>query len=198
MKRFETVDDFLDAQTHWAGELRRLREILLSCGLEETVKWGGPCYTAGGQNVVGIGGFQSYFGLWFFQGALLDDPAGVLMNAQPGRTRALRQWRMTAAEEIDETTLRSYVEETVAKLAAGQVIRPRRRKTAELPQVLADALGADPEAGAAFARLTPGRQREYADYVGGAKREETRRRRLDRVLPMIVAGQGLNDRYRGG
>jgi uncharacterized protein YdeI (YjbR/CyaY-like superfamily) len=94
MKRANSVDEYIADAGTWKNELKRLREILRSTELKEEVKWGGPCYTCDGKNVVGIAGFKSYFGLWFHQGALLKDPKKVLMNAQEGKTKAMRQWRM--------------------------------------------------------------------------------------------------------
>ncbi len=92
-KRHKTVDDYIEAAEPWQDELIRLRKILRSTDLEETVKWGAPCYTHDGKNVVGMASFKSYVGLWFHQGALLGDKKKVLINAQEGKTKALRQWR---------------------------------------------------------------------------------------------------------
>lgn len=114
MRRARSVDDYIDNAEHWQAELVRLREILKTTGLEETVKWGGPCYTWKGKNVVGIGGFKSYFGLWFFEGAGLEDKEEVLINAQPGKTKMLRQWRMTSADEIRPAVIKKYVKEAAA------------------------------------------------------------------------------------
>jgi hypothetical protein len=91
MKRAKSVDEYIADAGSWKSELKRLREILQSTELEEDVKWGGPCYTYNGKNVVGMTGFKSYFGLWFHQGALLKDQKNVLMNAQEGRTKALQK-----------------------------------------------------------------------------------------------------------
>lgn len=196
MKKTRSVEDYLNADGPWRAELRRLREIVTGCGLEETVKWGGPCYTLAGQNVVGLGAFKSYFGLWFFQGALLDDPDGVLVNAQEGKTRAMRQWRMTDAGDIRPAAIRRYVKAAAALAREGRKVAPVRRRL-QVPQELADALTRR-DAGAAFERLRPGQQREYAEHVASAKRAETKLRRIDKILPMILAGTGLNDRYRRG
>ena len=111
MKRYKTVDDYIDNNEMWPNELRRLREILLTTGLVEEVKWGAPCYTHNGKNIVGIGAFKAYFGLWFFKGAALKDEQKVLINAQPGKTKDLRQWRMTSAKEIKPAVIKRYVKE---------------------------------------------------------------------------------------
>jgi uncharacterized protein YdeI (YjbR/CyaY-like superfamily) len=113
MKRFKNVDDYIDQNELWPEELRRIREILLATSLTEEVKWGAPCYTHDGKNIVGVGAFKSYFGLWFFKGAGLEDKEGVLINAQPGKTKDLRQWRMTSASDIKPAVIKRYVKEAM-------------------------------------------------------------------------------------
>lgn len=196
MKRAKSVDDYLDSADHWQDELRALRDILLSTGLTEEVKWGAPCYTEQGKNVVGIGGFKSYFGLWFHQGALLDDKAGVLINAQEGKTKALRQWRMHSADDIDADLIGKYVAEARALVHAGKAIKPSAPRPLELPPELRAAFDENREAAKEFDRLRPGLKREYAEYIATAKRDDTKQRRIEKILPMIIAGVGLNDRYR--
>lgn len=192
----KTVDDYIAQADRWRDEIARLRAILLDVGLDETVKWGGHCYTLDGRNVVGIGAFKSCFGLWFVQGALLADPAKRLVNAQPGKTRAMRQWRMQSAADIRPRLVRQYASEAAELAARGREIRPRRRPAASLPPELEAALGADNAARTAFDKLTPGRRREFAEFIAGAKRAETRERRVARALPLIREGRGLNDPYR--
>ncbi len=196
MKRYQTVDDYIANAEHWQPELMRLREILQSTPLIETVKWGGPCYTHEGKMAVGIGGFKSYFGLWFFQGALLSDKESVLINAQEGKTKALRQWRFSSAKEIKARQIKAYVKEAIQLQNEGVEIKADRRQPLVIPPELKTALAADSDAQKAFAELTKGRQREYADYISGAKREQTKAKRLEKILPMITAGAGLNDKYR--
>ena len=196
MKRAKSPDDYYDGLTQWRDELNTLRVILKSTDLNEEIKWGGPCYTLDGRNVVGVGGFKSYFGLWFHQGALLNDEKKVLINAQEGKTRALRQWRMMSAKDIKPATIKRYLKEAMALAKEGKAIAPERGKKLVVPAVLSKALGADKTANAAFKKLTPGKQREYADYVAEAKQDATKARRVDKILPMISAGKGLNDKYR--
>ncbi|MDE0061345.1 MAG: DUF1801 domain-containing protein [Gammaproteobacteria bacterium] len=176
--------------------MERLRIILKECEVEETVKWGQPCYTHGGRNVAGIGAFKGFVSVWFFQGALLRDEHGVLVNAQEGKTKAMRQWRFQSVDEINEPLLRAYVKESVENQRQGREIKPQRKKPVEVPIELAEALAKHCDVGDRFNGLTPGKQREYAEYVAEAKREETRLRRLEKILPMIRAGFGLNDQYR--
>jgi len=95
MKRAKSVDEYVRDTAEWHDEIDTLRKILQSTTLIEEVKWGAPCYTHSSKNVVGLSAFKSYFGLWFHQGALLKDDQKVLLNAQEGRTKALRQWRIT-------------------------------------------------------------------------------------------------------
>lgn len=196
MKRSKTVDEYIKTSEQFRPELRTLRAILRKTELDETVKWGAPCYTWNGKNVVGLGSFKSYFGLWFFQGAQLKDRGKRLINAQEGRTKALRQWRFESADEIDADLIHAYVKEAIEVERSGRALKPVRAKTVELPPELATALKKKAKLRAAFDGLTPGRRREYAEYVASAKREATRASRLEKIVPLIEKGVGLNDKYR--
>lgn len=196
MKRYKTVDEYIDNEEKWGDELRQLRAILNSTELEETVKWGGPCYTFEGKNLVGLGAFKSHVALWFFQGALLADHDNVLVNAQDGKTKALRQWRMESKKEIKTRLIKAYIKEAILLQQQGEEIKPARGKPVVLPPELQKAFAADKKTRTHFASLTPGKQREYAEYIADAKRQETKLKRLEKILPMIQEGQGLNDKYR--
>lgn len=195
----EKVDAYIGKRPEWAATLEAARRILLDAGLDETVKWGAPAYTLDGRVVVGLGGFKNHCALWFHQGVHLSDPAKKLVNAGEGVTRGMRQWRLARGERPDLRLVRAYALEAVANQRAGRAIRPARRKAPpEPPEELAAALAADARLKAAFEGLTPGRRREYAEHIGGAKRESTRLARLERARPMILAGAGLHDRHRRG
>jgi uncharacterized protein YdeI (YjbR/CyaY-like superfamily) len=196
MKRHKTVDDYVASREIWQCEIKRLREILLSTDLAEEVKWGGPCYACDGQNLVGIGGFKSYFGLWFHQGALLQDKNKVLINAQEGTTKALRQWRMQSAKDIKPATIKAYAKEAIELTKAGKKIGPQKKKPIVVPPELKKAFAKNDKAKKAYAALRPGLQREYTDHVASAKREETKQKRIENILPMISTGKGLHDKYR--
>jgi len=196
MKRYKSVDDYIKGSEQWRDELAQLREILASTELTEEVKWGAPCYTFDGKNVVGIGGFKSYVGLWFHQGALLKDDKKVLINAQEGVTKALRQWRMCSSKDIKPAIIKRYVKEAIELVKDGKSIGPARKKPVVVPVELKKALQKSKVATKKFSELTPGKQREYADYVVMAKRDETKISRIKKILPMIRSGIGLNDRYR--
>jgi uncharacterized protein YdeI (YjbR/CyaY-like superfamily) len=196
MKRYKTVDDYIAASGQWSTELGKIRSILGGTDLTEEVKWGAPCYTFDGKNVVGMAGFKSYFGLWFHQGALLADDAKVLVNAQEGTTRALRQWRMQSGKDIKPAIIRRYVREAIQLVRDGKQIGPAKKKAPVLPPALKSALGKSKVAKTQFAKLTPGRQREYAEYIASAKRDDTKTSRLKKIMPMIRKGVGLNDKYR--
>ena len=196
MNKLKSVDDYLASVKAWRDELTMLRDLLRESGLEETIKWGAPCYVYNGQNVVGLSGFKSYFGLWFHQGALLADKDKVLINAQEGKTKGMRQWRMGSKSEIKPAQIKRYVKEAMALAKSDIKIAPARGKPVVVPAALEKALAANKKAAAAFADLTPGRKREYTDYVDEAMLEETKLRRIEKILPMIAAGKGLNDKYR--
>lgn len=196
MKRPNTVDEYIMKHPEWQALLMWLREIALAVGMEEGIKWGAPVYMVKGKNVAGMAAFTSYVSLWFFQGALLNDPHKLLVNAQEGKTKALRQLRFTSPEEIDREIVRAYLEEAARNQREGKAIKPQQGQPLVLPPELKDALGRDAEALRHFEVLPLYKRREYAEYIETAKREETRRNRLERILPMILKNTGLNDKYR--
>ena len=194
--RYRTVDDYVASRKLWQVEIKRLREILLSTELTEEVKWGGPCYTYNAQNVVGISGFKSYFGLWFHQGVLLEDKKNVLINAQEGTTKALRQWRMLSAKDIKPTIVKAYVKESISLVKQEKKTGPQKKKPIVVPPELKKSLTKNARARKGFDALRPGLKREYTDHVATAKREDTKQKRIAKILPMMAAGKGLHDKYR--
>ncbi len=196
MQRAKSVDEYIENANHWRAELEQLRAVVKKTRIIEEVKWGSPCYTYNNKNVVGIGAFKSYFGLWFHQGALLKDEASVLINAQEGKTKALRQWRMHDAKDIRPAIIKHYINEAIGLVEAGKEIKAERNKAIHVPAELQQAMRRYKGASAAFGLMRKGLQREYADYIAAAKRDETKQRRIDKILPMIAKGVGLNDKYR--
>ena len=197
MLRPKSVDEFIETRERWQKEVAKLREILLSMKLGEAIKWNFPCYMHDGKNVVGLGGFKSYFGLWFFEGASLSDTDRVLVNAQDGKTKALRQWRMLSAKEIKVRKIKAYVNEAieVSRLAIASVTRKPQNRSVEVPPELHAALKADRKAMEAFGKMTSAVQYECADYIAKAKRTETKIKRLAKMMPMIRRGVGPSDQY---
>lgn len=198
MQTYETVKDFIAVHSEREPELTLLRETILATGLKEQVKWGVPTYTLKNKNVVGIGDFKTYVGLWFHQGAFLKDEKNKLMNAQEGKTKGLRQWRFTDEAEIkaELETIREYLEEAIVNQEQGKEIEVERGKPVVIPNELKAALESNQEANELFNILTPGRKREFAEYITEAKREGTKQKRIEKIIPMILNGVGLNDKYR--
>ena len=196
MKRYESVDEYVAGQDQWKEAIVKLREIAVSTGMEETVKWGAPAYTVGGKIVVGLGSFKSYVGLWFWQGVFLKDEKKVLINAQEGVTKALRQWRFDSIDDIDAELVKAYMMEAIDNQKAGKEMKAEKKKGVDIPPKLATALKADGRLKEQFEAFTPYKQREYAEHIGGAKREETQDARLEKAIPMILGGIGLHDKYR--
>ncbi len=193
-----TVEAYLEKFDQWKPCLEYLRTMLLETGMEEKVKWGMPVYCLDNKNVAGIGAFASYVGIWFFQGALLEDPEKVLHNAQEGKTKAMRQWRFQSLEEIraNRHTLKQYLREAKKNQAEGREIRPVRTRSVALPKELKQALASDEALKKAFQAITPGKRREYAEHIASAKRADTRKKRLDKAISLILGGKGLNDKYK--
>ena len=191
------VDAYIKKHKQWQDALESLRKILLGCGLDETIKWGAPAYTWEDRLVVGLAAFKNHCALWFHQGVFLKDKQKQLVNAQDGRTRAMRQWRFVEDTRIDTQLVKAYVREAIANEQEGKKIKPEP-KTLVMPGELAQALQKNRPLQKAFAALTPGKQREYAEHIGSAKQEKTRKSRLEKATPMIIACVGLHDKYRQG
>lgn len=180
----------------WESEIGQLKDIIAQTELVETTKWGGIVYTLGNKNVIGIGGFKNYFTIWFYNGVFLSNPKNLLVNANEGVTKSLRQWRFASAGEIDKKLILSYVNEAIANERAGKSIKPEAKsKHFEVPEILQNAL-AENKLTEAFRKFTPGRQYEFVGYINDAKQEKTKLARIEKILVMIGDGIGLNDKYR--
>ena len=191
-----SVVDIIKEMEPWVDEVMLLRELALSVGMEETIKWGGPAYTINGKNVVGIAGFKNYACLWFYQGSFLSDPDKVLINAQEGRTKGLRQWRFTSMKEIKPAKVKKYMKEAVKNTKEGKKITPQKKAPLVIPELYQNAFKKNKGLKSAFEKFPPSHQREFVEYITEAKTEETRKRRLEKTIPMILAGKGYNDKYR--
>jgi len=188
------IDFYFDNAGQWQKETRQLRKLLLGCSLEETLKWGVPCYTSGGSNIVLIHTFKEYCALLFFKGALLKDPQGILVQ-QTKQVQAARQVRFTDVTQVVQqaAALRAYVYEAIEVEKAGLKVTLKKTEAYEVPEELQQQLKERPELAAAFRALTPGRQRAYLLYFSQAKQTKTRLSRIEKCTPQILVGKGLND-----
>ena len=192
----EKIEAFFEREHPYREGIGRLREIVLKTALKEELKWGAPVYTLNGKNVLGIMAFKHHFGIWFFNGVYLNDPLKVLQNAQEGKTKAMRHWKFTQNEDVEPSAVLAYVKEALENQQKGLEVKPERKKPIILPELLKTVLQSEMEIKQGFEGLTPGKQREYCDYINEAKQEKTKKSRLEKILPMIRNGKGLNDRYR--
>ena len=191
------LDAFFDASSQWQAEFVLLRELVLSCGLDETLKWGKPCYSLDGRNVVLLHGFKQYCALLFFKGALLKDTQKMLIQ-QTENVQAARQMRFTSVADIrrQRAVLKAYLVEAMALEKAGRKVVMKMAEAFERPPELAQALAQASALKTAFEALTPGRQRAYILHIAAAKQEKTRWSRVERCTPAILADKGLNEKAR--
>ena len=174
--------------------MKKLRGLLLGCGLTEELKWGKPCYMFAGTNIIVMAGFKDHCVLIFANGALLADPAKILIK--PGEhTQAARQARFKSLREIEEKAalIKAYAEEAMAAEKAGVKVQYKKITEHKIPEELQTQLDAKPKLKAAFQVLTPGRQRAYLIFISGAKQSQTRAARVEKCTPQILAGKGWND-----
>jgi uncharacterized protein YdeI (YjbR/CyaY-like superfamily) len=187
------VDAYIEQSERWPDEMTDLRPVLLSCGLTEEIKWGKPCYSHEGRNIVIVQEMKEFLALMFFKGALLNDPDGVLHEQGPN-SRSARRMQFTSVEDVERLagTVKAYVDEAVDVEEAGLEVGPAPEL--QLADELQNRLDEDPALKAAFEALTPGRQREYNLHVSEAKQAKTREARVDKFVPKILDGKGFRDR----
>lgn len=188
------VDFYFSKEKKWQEEIERLRVIVLSSGLTEELKWGCPCYTYQNSNIVLIHVFKDYCALLFFKGTLLNDPNGILVQ-QTKNVQSARQIRFTNALQIveQEATLKSYIHQAIEVEKAGLKVDFKEHTELVFPAEFQQKLDHIPALKTAFEALTPGRQRGYHLYFTSAKQSKTREARVEKCMPLILNGKGLDD-----
>jgi uncharacterized protein YdeI (YjbR/CyaY-like superfamily) len=188
------VDAFLEREKKWRVEFEKLRQIILDTDLSEELKWGVPCYSLDKKNVVLIHGFKEYCAILFVKGALLKDEKHILI-IQTENVQSARQVRFTHVDEIEEMapTLKAYIQEAIAAEKAGLKVELKKTSEFKMPDEFRKQLEGDPALKTAFETLTPGRQRAYLLFFSTPKQSITRQARVEKFIPHILSGKGLND-----
>ncbi|WP_298472719.1 DUF1801 domain-containing protein [uncultured Maribacter sp.] len=198
METSEKLKAYFSEEHAFKKEIKELRKILLSTNLKETFKWSTPTYTIDGKNVLSIGRFKNHYGIWFFNGVFLSDPNKVLRNAQEGKTKAMRQWKFSSTDIINPEVVLAYCKEAIVNEKKGLKLIPTKKEPTALviPELLTKALKNNTKTHKSFISLPPYKQKEYAEYISLAKQEKTKISRLEKIIPLIEKGIGLNDKYR--
>jgi uncharacterized protein YdeI (YjbR/CyaY-like superfamily) len=189
-----SADFYFTKATSWQKEYTLLRTIALDCGLTETLKWGCPCYTFQQSNIVLIHGFKEYCAFLFFKGALLKDDHHILIQ-QTENVQAARQIRFTNTKEIvqQKAILKTYIYQAIEVEKAGLKVSLKKPEAFKMAEEFQQLLDKNKALKTAFGALTPGRQRAYLLYFSAPKQAKTRQQRVEKSVPQILAGKGLND-----
>jgi len=192
------VEAYYEEEHHFKEGVLVLRYIALKTKTLETFKWQSPVYTLNGKNVFWISRFKNHFSIGFFNGVFIKDPKNLLINAQKGKTQAMRHLKFTSVEQIDPNMVMAYINEALSNQEKGMHLMANKEKNQKLdiPDLLKQAFVEHPNTQKAFNKLTPYRQREYAEYILNSKQLKTKVSRLEKIVPMINSGKGLNDLYR--
>lgn len=183
-------------QNNWTELYEKMNATIAKLNLKKEIKWGMDIYTFQGKNVIGWAGFKNFFSIWFHNGVFLTDPYGVLITANEGKTKSLRQWRITNVTQFEEEKIIEYIEESIQTIKDGKFV-PVDKPTKKEPEgILKEALQNNTELQTAFGKLTLSKQKEYIEYINDAKQEKTKIARLEKITPMMLGGQGLNDKYK--
>jgi uncharacterized protein YdeI (YjbR/CyaY-like superfamily) len=193
-KKNPKVDFFFEKVQKWQKEFKGLRKVILDCKLNEELKWGVPCYTFEKKNVILMHGFKEYCAILFVKGALLKDPAGMLIT-QTKNVQAGRQIRFTDLKEItdNESILKAYIKEAIEVEKRGMKVNFKMTEEFDIPEEFQNKLDELPALKSAFDTLTPGRQRAYLLYFSAPKQSKTRLSRIEKYIPAILQGRGLKD-----
>ncbi|WP_276167653.1 YdeI/OmpD-associated family protein [Zobellia alginiliquefaciens] len=199
MDASKKVAAYYGNEHHFKNGIAQLRKLALQTELVETYKWSIPTYTINEKNVLAICKFKKHFGIWFFNGVFLSDSENLLENAQEGKTQAMRHWKFYSEDDINAMKVSAYINEAIENQKKGlTLIKSSKKKVTNviLPLELKEAFKTQQKAKSAFKELSPYKQKEYVEYIASAKRKTTKLNRLEKILPMIIEGKGLNDVYR--
>ena len=180
----------------WKEELEKIASIFHELPFEKATKWGADVFMINGKNVASFGGFKHFFTIWFYNGVFLKDPEKVLINANEGKTKSLRQWRFTSINQIDESKIKAYLLEAIDNERKGLRIEKSQPVSLPVPELLAKELAYSSELNEAFKRLSPGKQKEFINYLNEAKTDATKQRRVEKIKSLVKLGLGLNDKYK--
>lgn len=191
----KSVQDYIEHHSKWTDKLNTLHQLFLNEGFKDSIKWSRPVYIYNNTNVLGLGAFKNHMDIWFFQGNLIDDDDHILEKAQD-QTQGMRHIKFTEKDTLNSDQIKHYI--NMAKAASSQKAGIKKKSPKSMPDspVLAKALNQDKKLKMAFEALTLSQRRAYTEHIAEAKREATKQRRLEKMTPMILAGKGLNDKYR--
>ncbi len=199
MTENEKLKAALDFNPSFKEGVYLLRELAVSAGLKEAYKWKMPVYMHNGKNLVSIGSFKNHFGMWFFNGSLLSDPDKILENAQLGKTKYMRHVKFTSNQQVNKAQISAYLQEAISIAHADKPkVTPSasNKRPIIVPAEIEEACTSDSNFNVSWEALTQGKKREYADYILEARRPATKKRRMKKITPLILKGEGLHDKYK--
>lgn len=196
MKRYTSIEDYFLDQEKGRELILALRNVLLDSELTETLKWSIPCYTLINKNVIGMACFKNHVAIWFYNGVFLEDKAQVLRNAQEGKTKGLRQWTFNFDDTLDIDLIKAYIQEAIENQKLGKIVKPTKTKEVKISPEIEQVFNVDPDFEKGFKALSLSKQKDYIEHIDSAKRQTTKESRLTKIIPMIIRGEGLNDKYK--
>lgn len=197
MEKQDKIDAYFEKDDPFKEGIKKLRQLAFQTESKEDYKWNFPVYTWNNKNIFGICRFKNHFGIWFFNGVFLKDPLQVLENAQEGKTKAMRHWKLIDISEIDDNSVLSYMQEAIENQKKGLEVKAERTSAdSGVTELLTTELEKNPSLKNSFSKFTPFKQKEFSEYIDEAKQQTTKLKRLQKIIPLIMEGVGLNDAYR--
>jgi uncharacterized protein YdeI (YjbR/CyaY-like superfamily) len=193
--KVNSFEEYVLLEESFQDELNWLRDILVSTELEEKIKWNIPTYCINNKNVIGLIRLKEEVGIWFHQGVFLKDNQYLLKNANEEKTKGMRSFKIKQITDVSKEILEDYIKEAIENQKAGMEIKVEKGKVVKVPILLVNKLN-ERNMMPLFENFTQFKQNEFSDYILSAKREETKIKRIEKIIPMIENGIGLNDKYR--
>ncbi|MBC8145102.1 MAG: YdeI/OmpD-associated family protein [bacterium] len=198
-KKDPRIDKYIDKSAEFAQPiLNHIRDIVhAACpDVEETMKWSFPHFDYKGEMMCSMASFKGHCAFGFWKGTLIlgDDKDGSAMG-QFGRITSVKE--LPAKREMT-----SYIKKAM-KLNDEGVKDPTRAKATttttttaiKTPAALATALKKNKKAQKEFDAFTPGKRKEYNEWIADAKSDATRDRRIEQAIEWIAEGKSRNWKY---
>ena len=188
------VDAIVERSKKWKNEMLALREILLLSTLTETVKWNAPCYTFGSKNVLLVYQLKDCVGLSFLKGVLLLDPDGHLVSPG-GNSQSAMLLKFYSVDEIIEKAplITAFIKQAITNEQQGLKVASKAKEQLDLTVEFQEELKKNTVLNKAYLALTPGKQRGFHLHISAAKQSSTRLKRIENIIPKIMAGKGFHD-----
>lgn len=194
------IDEYLDRAEEFAKPiLTHLRSLIHAACPEvtEELKWGNPHFDYRGEMMCIFAAYTKHCSFSFWKDALMDDPRLKVSSDLPAAKRFMG--KLTAVEDLpSDSELIGWIKEAMALNEQGVKLPPRKSegpKVVGIPEAFSERLATNPEVKAIFEGKSASFQKEYNVWIGEAKTDATRDKRIEEALAWIADGKSRFWKY---